>query len=293
MRGEGAIDRRIAALATGQHGVVSRRQQRLLGLSEDAIDRRVSRGRLHVVHRGVYSVGHPILRIEGRWMAAVLAAGTNAVLSHATAATAWELRPPGTGAIHVTVPGDPGRKRRRDIRIHRSTTLTPADTTSHRGIPVTTPVRTIVDLARTLTGRPLEQALDRADHRRVIDFAELERRPLPRSLQAQLSRYIAANPTRSELEERFLALCDEHGLPRPRTNTVIEGIEVDFAWRHGRLLVEVDGYAYHRSPSAFETDRERDVHLTLAGWTVLRFTWTQITTRPVWVASAISRRLAP
>jgi hypothetical protein len=227
---------------------------------------------------------------EGRWTAAVLAAGNDAVLSHGTAATAWGLRPP--GAIHVTVPGDPGRKRRPGLRIHRSRTLTPHDTTTYRGIPITTPIRTLIDLATTLNDLPLEQALDRADQQGLIDFAELKARPIPRSLQAILARYTAPTFTRSELEDRFFALCDKHSLPRPLNNTIVEGEEVDFVWRDKRLVVEVDGYGFHRSPSRFENDRERDVMLTLAGWTVLRFTWTQVTARPSWVAAAARTRLA-
>jgi Protein of unknown function (DUF559) len=291
MRHIGATDATIAALATAQHGVVARKQLLALGLTHEAIARRHRAERLHRLYNGVYAVGHKVLTIEGRWMAAVLAAGTNAVLSHGSAATAWDLRPLGAGAVHVTIPGDPGRNRRQGIRVHRSRTLTAADTTSHRGIPITTPVRTIIDLATTLKGRPLEQALDLADQHGVIDFAELKPRPIPRSLQAILTRYAAPHLTRSELEDRFLALCDDHGLPRPSTNTRIEGIEVDFVWGRLRLIVEVDGYRYHRSPSSFEDDRERDVVLTLAGWTVLRFTWAQVTTRPEWVAGAISKRL--
>jgi very-short-patch-repair endonuclease len=217
-------------------------------------------------------------------MAATLATG--GVLSHATAATAWQLRPPSAGAIHVTV-GCAGRMRRNGIRVHRSRTLTPDDITTHRNIPITTPARTIIDLARTLTGRPLEQALDQAEHRRLLDFAELRTRPIPRSLQAVLSLYTAGTPTRSELEERFLALCRDHGLPRPEVNAHVEGYEVDFVWRAKRLIVEVDGYAYHRSPSQFELDRERDVQLRTKGWTVLRFTYRQVTHRPAWVAHAL------
>ena len=233
-------------------------------------------------------------------MAAVLAAGDGAVLSHASAAAAWDLRPVGSGAIHVTA-SRAGRARRREIRIHRSATLGPDETTTHRDIPVTDPVRTLIDLATLLKGRPLEQALDRAERLRLVDFADLAHRlearpgrPGSPSLQAQLSRYTAGSTfTRSELEERFLALCDRHGLPRPNVNTRIEGIEVDFVWPDARLIVEVDGYAYHRSPSAFESDRERDVILSVAGWRVLRFTWAQITQRPAWVAAAISERVAP
>jgi very-short-patch-repair endonuclease len=223
-------------------------------------------------------------------MAAVLAAGVDAVLSHGTAAAAWDLRP-ATGTIHVTVPGNAGRKLRPGLRIHRSTTLG-HDTTTLRGIPVTSPLRTILDLATVLAGRPLEQALDLADQRHLVDFAELGQRPVRRSLQAVLTRY-AQTVTRGELEERFLALCDYHRLPRPMTNTIIEGREVDFVWREARLVVEVDGYRYHRSPSSFEDDRERDVILSVAGWAVLRFTYAQVVRRPGWVAAAVASRLAP
>ena len=222
-------------------------------------------------------------------MAAVLAVGRDTVLSHGTAAAAWDLRPPG-GVIHVTVPGSAGRKRRPGLRIHRSTTLG-CDTTTLQGIPVTNPLRTIIDLATVLKGRPLEHAVDLADQRHLIDFAELSQRPIPRSLQAVLTLY-APTVTRSELEERFLALCHDHGISRPEVNTRIEGGEVDFAWRDARLIVEVDGYRYHRSPSAFEDDRERDVTLSLAGWTVLRFTYAQVVRRPAWVAAAVSTHLA-
>ena len=252
-----------------------------LGVGEAAIDRRVAASRLHRLHRGVFAVGHTVLTVEGRWMAATLATG--GVLSHATAAAAWELRPR-SGAIHVIAKSG---GRRAGLKVHRSRTIDATDTTTHRNIPITTPARTIIDLARTLKGRPLEQALDRAEQRRLLDFAELHNRPIPPSLQAVLSLYTAGTPTRSELEERFLALCDDHGIPRPETNARIEGHEVDFVWRDRRLIVEVDGYAYHRSPTAFEADRERDVDLAQAGWRVLRFTWNQITRRPAWVAHAL------
>ena len=291
----------VARLATAQHGVVARWQLLLLGLSPQSIDRRVRSGRFHPVHRGVLAVGHCALTKEGRWMAAVMAGGRDAVLSHASAAAAWELRRASGAAIHVTVPRDTGRKRRSGIRVHRSTTLEPTETTTVRAIPVTGPVRTIIDLAAALKGRPLEHVLDLAEQRRLVDFAELRQRladhpgrPGSPSLQAVLSLYTAGSTvTRSEMEERFLGLCDSFGLPRPDVNTRIEGEEVDFAWRDRRLIVEVDGYRYHRSPSMFESDRERDVMLAVAGWQVLRFTWTQLTTRPAWVARAVSKRLAP
>jgi hypothetical protein len=300
MRRELANDRTIARLAEAQHGVVGRRQLLSLGFSVAAVDHRVRAARLRRVHQGVYAAGHRVLTVEGRWMAAVLAAGELAVLSHHSAAAAWDLRRVGAGATHVTVPGWAGRARRSGLRVHRSITLEPHETTRHRGIPITNPVRTLVDLAATLKGRPLEQALDRGEHLRLVDFADLTKtleahptRSGSPSLQAMLSRYTAGSTfTRSDLEERFLALCDRHDLPRPGTNIRIKGVEVDFVWRDARLIVEVDGYTYHRSPSSFEDDRARDVALAVAGWTVLRFTWAQVTSRPAWVAAAVRRRLA-
>jgi very-short-patch-repair endonuclease len=301
MRGKHATDLAIPALAAHQHGVVSRAQLRSAGLHDRAIDRRIAAGRLHPLYRGVFTVGHTELTSQGRWMAAVLASGGGAVLSHTSAAAAWDLRPAGTGSTHVTIPDDRGRARRAGIRVHRCVTLSPAETTTHDGIPITDPARTLIDLATLLRGRPLEQALDRAELLRLVDFAELAARvearpgrPGSPALQAVLSHYTAGSTfTRSELEERFLVLCDRQGLPRPNVNARIEGVEVDFVWRDARLIVEVDGYAYHRSPSAFESDRERDVNLEAAGWTVLRFTWAQITRRPEWVGAALRTRLAP
>lgn len=219
-------------------------------------------------------------------MAAVLAGGPGAVLSHASAAAAWDLRRTSARLIDVSVPTRAGRERRAGLRLHRSATLTSRDVAEIRGVPVTSVARTIIDLSRTLKGRALEHVVDLADQRGLVDFADL-RTANSASLQAVLQNYRPA-PTRSELEERFLRLCDDHGIPRPETNTLIEGILVDFVWRERRVIVEVDGYAYHRSPAAFERDRERDVRLTTNGWTVLRFTWRQITRRAAWVAAAVT-----
>jgi hypothetical protein len=295
MRRQVARDPEIAALAEAQHGVASRAQLMRLGVTNDAIDHRVRAGRLHVLHRGVYAVGHRVLKAEGRWMAATLA--THGVVSHATAAAVWEWMPVGA-TIHVTVAGDPGRKRRAGVRIHRSGTLQPDDITAHRGIPVTAPIRTLLDVATTLDGRPLEQVLDRAE--RLIDFGELRRRleahpqrPGSPSLHAVLSTYtVGSAMTRSELEEAFLRLCDDYGVPRPDVNTVIEGMMVDFVWRDARLVVEVDGYGWHKSRRKFGDDRERDVRLKLAGWEVLRFAEEHVTHRAAWVAAAVRQRLA-
>jgi REase_MTES_1575/Transcriptional regulator, AbiEi antitoxin len=284
MRPKPDADRRIAALAGRQHGVVARSQLLRLGVSAEAIKRRVTAGRLHPLHRGVFAVGHRVLTVEGRWMAATLA--TAGALSHATAAGAWGLRRRASGLIHVTATS---ARRRAGVKVHRNA-LAPQDSTTYRGIPITTPARTIIDLARTLEGRPLEDILDFAELRGLVDFAGFANRPIPPSLQAVLSLYTAGSTvTRSDMENRFLQLCDDHGIPRPIANSHVEGEEVDFVWREHRVVVEVDGYRYHRAPSRFESDRERDVMLTVAGWEVLRFTWTQLTTRPAWVAAAVKR----
>lgn len=282
MRPQSDTDWKIAALAAEQHGVVARSQLLQAGFSVDAIKGRVRAGRLHRIHRGVYAVGHRVLTREGRWTAAVLACGDGATLSHATAAAAWDLRR-NEGLIHVTVRGS--RQSPRGVKLHRSPTMPAHDITTIRGIPVTRPERTIVDLARTMCADDLEPVVDAADKRGLVDFTAL-RSARSASPKAVLRAYDPA-PTRSELERRFLRLCKTHGIDKPETNVLIGGYLVDFVWRDRRLIVEVDGYRYHRAPSRFERDRERDVQLGLAGWRVLRFTWRQVTTREGWVAAAI------
>lgn len=300
MRRELVTDQGIAAVANRQGGVVTRAQLRALGLKASAIDRRARAGRLHPIHRGVYSVGHRVVGVEGRRWAAVLGCGDGAALSHASAAAAWDLRSSASGTIDVSV-GPGGRAQQPRIRLHRRAALPQDERTRLAGLPITTPARTLLDVAATgLRGRPLEAALDRAELLRVLDFAELRRllarypgRPGTPALIASLSRYVAGPVnTRSVLEETILELCDAHALPRPRVNTVVEGRERDFCWPHARLVVEADSYTWHRSPTAFNDDRERDVTLTLAGWRVLRVTWEQVTRRRGYVADALLQALA-
>jgi very-short-patch-repair endonuclease len=279
----------------GQAGVVSFDQLRQLGLSRREIGRRVDVGRLHQLHRGVYAPGHPAVGSEGRRWAAVLAVGDHAFLSHDSAADAFGFRVSNSRLTHITVRGRGGRVRRAGIRIHRPHVLPDDEVTTLRRMPITTPARTLIDLAAAgLRGRPLEAALDGAEVDKILDFADLHRllaryprRPGTRSLKAQLSRYGGPVDTRSRLERLAYELCDDHGLPRPRVNTVIEGRVRDFYWPHRGLVVEADSYRFHRSPSALNDDRERDVELTLAGYRVLRFTWEQVTGRPDYVVRAI------
>ena len=299
MGGHRAPDRLIARIAARQGGVIAFEQLVTLGVTPRQIDRRAEAGRLHRVHRGVYAVGHRAVGVDGRRWAAVLALGDEAYVSHATAADAFDLRASGSLIVHVTVRGRAGRKRHAGIRVHRPRMLPDDEVTDLDGLPITTPARTILDLASTgLRGRALEQALDQAELQRLLDFAELAqllarypRRPGTRSLKAQLDRYRGPTDAGSHLERLILELCDANGLPRPLVNTVIEGRVRDFYWPHPRVVVEADSYRWHRSPTALNDDRERDVELTLAGYTVLRFTYEQVTRRPKYVIRALRSAL--
>jgi very-short-patch-repair endonuclease len=256
-------DASIARIAGNQHGVITTGQLRSAGLSRDAIKRRVAACRLHRIHRGVYAVGHPRLGDEGRWMAAVLACGDRAVLSHEDAARLWGFRPRphrrAFGSVDVMVPTTSGRRRQDGIALHRSGTLTDSDCSQRDGIPVTHPARTLADL------RPL---LSPAQFARAVREA--------RFLRLAVEDAVTTEGTRSELESRMLALCRRHRLSQPAVNPSIHGYEVDFLWRETRLVVEVDGWDSHRSRSAFEEDRSRDARLALLGYRVVRFTWRQI-----------------
>ncbi len=262
-------------MAADQFGLVTTGQLLAAGFDGAAITLRVAAGRLHRLHRGVYAVGHPAVSREGRWLAAVLACGKGAVLSHRDAAALWALLPPGTGPVHVTVSGQGGRGRRRGIRLHRSRTLAVTAVTRHRGIPVTRPARTIADLRRHLQPPELRRAIRQAE---VLGLALGE--------EAETDR------TRSELERRFLRLCRSHGLPRPEVNVRVGPFLVDFLWRPQRLIIEVDGYRYHRGRQAFEDDRARDLELRRLGHEVVRLTQRQIGEGEEEVVSAVRALLS-
>jgi predicted transcriptional regulator of viral defense system len=273
-------DAAIAALARRQHGVVSRGQLAELGLGRGAIDWRLAEERLLQVHRSVYAVGHRALAQRSWWMAAVLAAGPGAALSHRSAAALWDLRRGGPSRIEVSV----GRQRRprSGITVHH-VPLPPDETTVVDGIPVTTVARTLLDLAGVLPQPQLERAIERAEALRYADSPSLDAllhryptRPGTRTLRQIRARGITPTFTRSELEDRFLAFADAHGLPRPETNVWLGDIEVDFLWRAERLIVELDGRETHLTAAAFERDRARDRALQAAGWRVVRITWRQL-----------------
>jgi very-short-patch-repair endonuclease len=232
-------------------------------------------------------------------MAAVLACGSSAALSHTSAAALWAIRPSDATLVDVTVPGTAARKRP-GLRIHRSRSLGPGEVTTRDDIPVTTPARTILDLAARLGERDLHRALDRAEILELTDYPTLDALARARAghggagkLRQALRDHTAGTTlTRSELEERFLALCREQALPTPRVNASVAGLEVDFLFPSARLVVETDGWQYHRTRQAFERDRRRDAALMLAGYRTLRFTHRQIAADAHMVARTVAAAVA-
>ncbi|HEV2753358.1 MAG TPA: DUF559 domain-containing protein [Solirubrobacteraceae bacterium] len=299
MRGERdqSPDRAFANLARQQHGTVSRAQLRAVGLSDDQIDRLLRCGRLRAVHRGVYAVGPLSLTDAGHRMAAALACGDQAVLSHRTAADLWGLRPCDTPRIEITVPRS-GRRACAGITIHRTSALGPEDVTRLDALPVTTWPRTLLDLAEVVPPDHLTRALERADEVRVFDLTALDAviarhryRHGAAKLARALERYRPTPMTRSELERALRTMCAEHGLPRPEVNTYLGPYEVDFLWRLHRLVVETDGEEAHGTRAAFQDDRARDAHLLTKGWRTVRFTHAQVHRRPDHVAATLRELL--
>jgi very-short-patch-repair endonuclease len=271
----------LAELAARQWGVVSLAQVRALGISAGAVEHRLLTGRLHRVHRGVYAVGHAHLGPEARRLAAVLASGPGAVLSHRSAAAHWKLLPELTGPVEVTAPAS--RHGVAGIRLHRARSLDARDTTRHETIPITTVPRTLLDLASTADAQDLEQAIAQAQRlRRCSDralagaIARANGHRGTRTLRETATQGAAF--TRSRFERRFLALLRRHHLPAPKVNHPLAApdhrrLEVDFHWPAHGLVVETDGWESHGTRHAFEQDRRRDAALTAAGYRVVRFTW--------------------
>ena len=240
-----------------------------LGLGSYAIDHRIRTGRLHVIHRGVYALGHADLSARGRNVAALLAAGPQAVLSHRSAGALWRITPP-PATPEVTIPAK-RRRSRPNLTIHRTASLDARDVRLHDGLRLTSPKRTLQDLARVMD---VERATAEAQ---VLGLIPRDTTDTP--------------PTRSELERRMLALLRDAGLPPPRVNTLIGAYEVDFAWPDHRVVAELDGWAAHSTRLAFERDRRRDAELQAAGYAVLRFTWRQVRDTPIRIAGRIAQVL--
>lgn len=293
------LDRALARLASRQHGVVARRQLLALGFSRGAIAVRIRAGRLIPIHAGVYLVGHrawPPLAAE---MAAVLACGPGALVSHRSAAALWRLiDPPRGNRVTVTVqrawaPVRPG------IRIHRAASLLRRDRRLLRRIPITSPARTLLDLAALVELPELESLVADAGRRNLVRARELvdqlERNRGRRgaaTLRRLLERIEGPALTRSEAERKMLSMLRSRGLPSPETNVWIAGFQVDFVWARASVIVEIDGFAFHADRAAFERDRHRDAELQARGYRVTRITWRQLVDDPRGVLDRIARILA-
>ena len=261
-------DARIGRIAGRQHGIVTSAQLVEAGIDKHGIAWRVRTGRLHRLHRGIYAVGHRSLSWRGRWLAAVLAAGDGAVLSHSSAAALWRFLRPIPGPTHVIVGAAVHRSPRPGLVFHRSRTLSRSDVTRRHGIAVTVPARTIEDVRGEL-----EPYL----FRRALRQAELAGHRVP--------HLAVTRRTRSDLELLFLDLCDNHDLPRPQVNVRLAGRLVDFLFRDQRLVVETDSWEYHRGSVAFEDDHGRDLALRARGFITRRYTGEQLEGAPEAVAA--------
>jgi very-short-patch-repair endonuclease len=275
-------------LARSQHWVVTRAQLLELGLGSEAIRHRLRAGLLHSAMRGVYAVGRPAIDSRGRWMAAVLACGPHALLSHHSAAALMGIRPEMPGPIDVVVP-DHVARRRPDVRVHRRVVGAAPDGGGRwpasgfvDEIPVTGPVPTLVDLAICISRAELEAAVNEANHRDLIDPESLREaldsipaRPGVARLRRLLDRETFVL-TETRLEQLFLPLARAVGLPLPQTQVWLSGYRVDFYWPDLGLVVEADSLRYHRTPAKQAADNRRDQAHIAAGRMPLRFNHWQV-----------------
>jgi very-short-patch-repair endonuclease len=304
-RAAGLGDGPLAEIATAQEGVVAVDQLRVVGVTGRAASHRAKAGRLHRVHRGIYAVGHESIGRHGRLLAAALACGPGAVISHLSAAALWGLRDPSPVVIDVIVPCQTGRKID-GIRARRCRHPTRDEVTAHESVPCTTPSRTLVDLAGTLGTASLRRAVEQAAVLKLLDIGALDtamarakrRRGIP-ALRAIVDPWRAQGDDlprlRSLLEARLVTPLVESGLPRPRCNVElrVEGhrFEADRLWEEQRLIVETDGEQTHGTRAAFQRDRRRDQILTAAGYRTARVTWSQLEDEPDAVLDRIRRML--
>ncbi len=284
-------------LADRQHGVISRAQLLTAGLTSRVIDRAIADHRLRLIFRGVYALGHMALRRQGWWMAALLAGGEGAALSHGTAASLWDLRHAPVLPISIVTLGAGGRKHKR-LTAHR-TKLHPTDTVVRDGLRVTVPARTIVDLAGELQPRALRETIERAQDLRRFDPGEIE------AILGRGGRHKGSRPlsdlvsllgpdedrARSHLERLFISLVRRAHLPRPEVNLPIDGKQRDFVWPDRHLVVETDGYRYHSTKQQQRRDRRRDRRLTALGWRPVRFTYEEVALEPTQVAAELRQLL--
>lgn len=288
----------LAEMAKRQHGIVSIRQLTgPLGYSRSAVHHAVGAGHLHRLHRGVFAVGHTRISPYGECLAAVLASGPRALLSHLSAAWLWEISGSSAAPFSVTTPVR--RKPRPPIRLHEARMLTDRDRTIREGVPVTSLPRTLLDLAATVRFDWLEKMVERSEERELFDLRavdELLGRTVGHHGHARLrkaiSLYRPTSFTRSGLERRFLELVLEAGLPQPRTNYVELGFELDCYWPEHRFAVELDLFETHGTRAAFERDRKRQEDLLLAGIQMTRVTGPRLEREPDEVMRRVGRLLS-
>jgi hypothetical protein len=270
-----ALDRWIAGLAAKQYGYITREQLLRLGLGRRAIQHRVSIGQLIPVHAGAYAVGHLPVGPVARAFAAVLACGDGALLSHGSAATLWGFNRYWDMPFEVTV--GTSHRQRPGIKIHRSRALSGRDYDRQLGIPVTSPARTALDVAPRLTDKRLTRVVNDGRHARLIhldDLADVLARNPTNPGTKRLRHFLETEggPTRSELEDRFVAFCTRYGLPTPLTNISVLGHEVDVLFPAERVIVEIDSWEFHRFRNSFEDDRNRDADLLAGDFVTIRLT---------------------
>jgi very-short-patch-repair endonuclease len=294
MTGSTRQSRSVWALVRAQHGVVARDQLKELGYGRHAINHRIEKGMLHPVRRGIYAVGRPSLDGHGQWMAAVLACGDGAVLSHSSAAALWRIGFEQRGLVELSLPSQSHREVP-GLRIHRRSNLQSRDVTTRHNIPVTTPIQTLVDMALRLDRRGIERMINEADKYDLVHPPGLRKALDQRAGEpgvAQLRHILDRRTfrlTKEELERRFLPLAREAGLPVPLTGQWVNEFEVDFYWPDLGLVVETDGLRYHRTPAEQARDRLRDQAHTAAGLTQLRFTHEQVRYEAEYVGTILAQ----
>ena len=294
---EDAPDRTAAVIAERQLGLITIGQLQAVGLHKDAITTRCRRRSLTRIHSGVYLLGGPPPVPGARELAAILALGHSAVVSHRSAAAMWGLAAV-EATVEVTIVGGSARSRDR-VKVHRAGGLDPLDRATRHGIPLTGPARTLIDFAATAADTELDRALSEARVQRLVNdrnLAEALSRAGNRAgvgrLRGVLAREDESEYTALEAERRMRQLVKQARLPRPTYGAIVEGWPVDLFWPEHRLVVEIDGYQFHGHRGAFERDRRKDAMLVAAGFRVIRITWRQLTEEPLAVAAALASALA-
>jgi len=285
----------VAAIAERQHGLIAHRQLLRLGFTRDAIFRLVQAGRLHVIHRGVYAVGHRALPPRGWTMAAALAGGSEALVCCRSAAALRGFLDDARSVVDILVATK--RRNRPGIVFHESRQINPDDRAVVDGIPVTSVARTLLDIAEVVPRRKLVYAMEKAEKARAFDLTELRalmaRNHGRRGLKALTAALTEIEPeaqyTHEGMERLFIAFCRRYDIEIPAMNVVVEGYTVDAFWAAAGLIVELDSWEHHRTPRAFEEDRRRDATLTAP---VIRVTHRWLTKEPDDLARTLKRKLS-